>query len=338
MRHTEWKGTHDQMGLQQGAAMLACGQRILEHIPFEITPERLAYGQACIPVYQKYQPEALEELAGLAAGQQTDVQTLGAVLFSMYAIPPACFCSCFAAASEDGVVFGRNSDFLTALEAWNTNTIYRPRNGWAFMGHTTSFIQMEDGVNQWGLAVGLTSVAPSSPLRPGLNAGMLVRYLLEHCKTVSEALARLEELPLGSSQTLTLADRSGALAVHESNSDRKAVYIPPVDGLHFVCATNRFHLPAMASYDPGPVDDWFAERRYQTMYKALRSPCARADTAFARNLLSGGYGFLCQYDRATGKDTVWSVVYDLRQGEIWRSEGNPRRCGYHADRRFAIDG
>ena len=93
MRHTEWKGTHDQMGLQQGAAMLACGQRILEHIPFEITPERLAYGQACIPVYQKYQPEALEELAGLAAGQQTDVQTLGAVLFSMYAIPPACFCS-----------------------------------------------------------------------------------------------------------------------------------------------------------------------------------------------------------------------------------------------------
>ena len=29
-------------------------------------------------------------------------------------------------------------------------------------------------------------------------------------------------------------------------------------------------------------------------------------------ILSGKYGFMCQYDRKKGADTVWSVVYDLK--------------------------
>ena len=48
----------------------------------------------------------------------------------------------------------------------------------------------------------------------------------------------------------------------------------------------------------------------------------------AFDLLTGKKGFLCQYDRATGKDTVWSVVYDLKRRRIYRAEGNPSRCGF----------
>ena len=51
----------------------------------------------------------------------------------------------------------------------------------------------------------------------------------------------------------------------------------------------------------------------------------KIDLVFVKKLLSGDYGFLCQYDRSTGKDTVWSVIYDLKQHKIYRSEGNPRR-------------
>ena len=88
---------------------------------------------------------------------------------------------------------------------------------------------------------------------------------------------------------------------------------------------------------PDPfLDDWSAEERYQTMVSALRKGGGSCDLAFVQALLAGRYGFLCQYNRAAGRDTVWSVVYDLRGGRIYRSEGNPGRQPFREDRRFAF--
>lgn len=56
--------------------------------------------------------------------------------------------------------------------------------------------------------------------------------------------------------------------------------------------------------------------------------------SFAMDVLSGKYGFMCQYDRKTGKDTVWSVVYDVGEQRIWRCEGNPGWEDYEEDRRL----
>lgn len=138
----------------------------------------------------------------------------------MYAIPPACGCSCFAAATDKGVLLGRNSDFLTALEGNNCNVIYRlSGGGHAFTGNTTSFLQMEDGVNDCGLAAGLTSWGPTGR-KPGFNAGLLLRYLLEHCESVAQAVAQVGRLPLASAMTLTLADPSGAIAVVECDHQK----------------------------------------------------------------------------------------------------------------------
>lgn len=60
----------------------------------------------------------------------------------------------------------------------------------------------------------------------------------------------------------------------------------------------------------------------------------RLDVSQAQGLLAGQYGFLCQYDRAQGKDTVWSVLYGLGQGRIYRAEGNPSRTPFALDPRF----
>jgi len=46
--------------------------------------------------------------------------------------------------------------------------------------------------------------------------------------------------------------------------------------------------------------------------------------------------FLCQYDRETGKDTVWSVVYDVGEGRIYRCEGNPSRKRFAEDERKVL--
>lgn len=44
-----------------------------------------------------------------------------------------------------------------------------------------------------------------------------------------------------------------------------------------------------------------------------------------------------QYNRKEGADTVWSVVYDLKNDKIFRVEGNPGRKKFKEDTRFKID-
>ncbi len=59
-------------------------------------------------------------------------------------------------------------------------------DSYAFWGNTTAFVEMEDGVNQAGLTIALTSVFPDQ-LKPGINVGMILRMLLEKCKTVERS-------------------------------------------------------------------------------------------------------------------------------------------------------
>lgn len=55
---------------------------------------------------------------------------------------------------------------------------------------------------------------------------------------------------------------------------------------------------------------------------------------FSKDVLAGKYGFMCQYNRAAGQDTVWSAIYDVGELDLWRCEGNPSRKRYVEDRRW----
>ena len=148
-----------------------------------------------------------------------------------------------------------------------------------------------------------------------------------------EAVSCLRRLPIASAQTLTLADASGNIALVECDAERTEIAASWSDGRPFVCATNAFHLEGMTDRGCADIDDWSAETRYQTMRSALQDR-KEPDLTFAKELLSGDHGFLCQYDRSAGRDTVWSVIYDLGRRGIYRSEGNPRRRGFREDPRF----
>ena len=335
MYHVRFRGDHYGIGYRYGASLFKHRLRLLEHVPFPITQERRDFARACLAVYQAFFPEILEELRGLAEGQRCDCSEMQAVLLSMYAIPPACGCSCFAAANAEHIFLCRNSDFLTALEKLNTNVIYKFTDGaYSFTGNTTAFVEVEDGVNEHGLAVGLTSVYPTV-VGPGFNAGMLLRFFLEKCRTTKEVIANIRRLPVGSAQTITVADAGGNIAVIECNA-KKTVVLYPFAGQPFVCATNIFHSEEMLAFRDPTVDNWQSEQRYRTLTQTLSAPGSRIDLSFAKDLLSGKNGFLCQYDRSTGKDTVWSVIYDLKEKAVYRAEGNPGRKMFAADARFPI--
>ena len=332
MYHSHFKGTHYEAGFRWGSLLLKNQNSILKNLPFKITQERTNFAESCLTSYREFYPEILEEIRGIADGQQCDVNILQTVLFGMYALPPTCNCSCFAMNSGNEILLGRNSDFRTELEKLNMNVIYRLKGAYSFTGNTTAFSEIEDGVNEHGLAVGLTSVYPQK-IKSGFNAGMILRYLLEKCKNVQEAVLCLQSLPIASAQTIILADAAGKIALVECDSDGIEVAPSMIDDGKFVCAVNRFNLERMAEHNCVGIDDWHSEARFKTMFSALRSSFVN-DLPTSIKLLSGDYGFICQYDRSEGKDTVWSVIYDLKWHKIYRCEGNPRRRKFKEDLRF----
>lgn len=324
MYHVRFKGTHYEIGYRFGTSLAKRGQYLLSHVPFPVTQERRDFSHSCLPVYREFFPEILEEIQGLSDGQNCELEALQAVLLSMYAIPPSCGCSCFAVSDGNHILLARNSDFLTELEKLNTNVMYRFSNGsYHFTGNTTAFVEVEDGVNEHGLAVGLTSVYPVT-VRPGFNAGMLLRFFLEKCRTTEEAVHHIQHLPISSAQTITVADAKGTIALIECNSENTAILYPSKEQ-PFVCATNIFHSPIMRTLQDLNIDNWQSQRRYNTLIQTLNNAKDKMNIQLAKDLLAGKNGFLCQYNRTTGKDTVWSVIYDLKEKSIYRAEGNPGR-------------
>lgn len=331
MYHERFKGTHYEMGYKWGSRLLKNNQYFLDNVPFELTPERNEFAMQCLPLYQKYFPEIIEEIKGIADGQKCSFNDVCSLLFSMYCIVPEVHCSCFVMKNKQEFLFGRNSDFLTEIEKLYSNCIYQfNSDSYAFTGNTTACVEMEDGINEYALAIGLTSVYPTVK-QPGLNAGMMLRLFLEKCKTVDEVIDLIKTLPIASSQTFTLADASGKLAVIECNSEK----IEIIRDSNYVCATNFFHTKKMEKYNNLIVDNWDAQLRYLTMANALANKQINTFTDTVE-LLSGKDGFICQYDRSTGKDTVWSVIYDLKNKKIYRVEGNPSRKKFIEDKRFRL--
>ena len=70
------------------------------------------------------------------------------------------------------------------------------------------------------------------------------------------------------------------------------------------------------------------------IYNTLKNNKDKFSFELAKNILSGEFGFICQYDRKTGADTVWSVIYDLKNNRIYRVEGNPSRKQFKEDTRM----
>lgn len=334
MYHGRFKGTHYEVGFKWGQMLLRNGKKLDFCPTFELTEEKYVFAGQCIKEYTKYFPEILDEIKGIADGNKVPVETLQAILFSMYCFELDNKCTCFAFSTDNEIVFGRNSDFLVSLEKLYMNCIYHLPGSYSFNGNTTAYVEMEDGINAHGLAVGLTFVYPKLR-KPGFNSGILIRYMLEKCKTTKEVIAWLHRLPLASAQTITAADIEGDIAVVECNPDN-IVVIRPERGEQFVATANNFNSAQMKHYRNGEIDDWDSDERYQTAYNALKENKGSYSVELAQSILKGKYGFMCQYDRKRNADTVWSVIYDLKRKQIWRAEGNPMRKSFKEDTRMRL--
>ncbi len=140
-------------------------------------------------------------------------------------------------------------------------------------------------------------------------------------------------IPIASQQTLTVMDNCGNFAVIECNCNHVEI-IKPAENDSFVVAANGFTFQKMIEYNKHGIDDWRSDERYSVAYNALKENRNCFSFELARDILSGKYGFMCQYERDKGADTVWSVIYDIKNKKIFRVEGNPVRKKFVEDTRM----
>ncbi len=330
MQHLHFHGDHYSIGYIWGSMLKKNNVRLLDLIPFESSQEQNQFAAKCLPVYQQYFPEILTEIEGIAVGQEISERPLQAVLFGMYCLMPGAHCSSFIVRNKNGCFLGRNSNFLTATEELCLNTYYQLEadDHYNFLGNTTAFVEMEDGINEHGLALALTSVAPCR-VQPGLNVGMLLRLILERCKTVDEAIQLIQEIPIAGSGTLVVGDAQQQGILVELSPDKTTVkYLS--QATDYLMATNMFHTPEMLELNRLPEDTWHAEERYTTLQNFLSEGAAEVNVAVAQKLLSQ----VSDYDRNLGRDTVWSCVYDLGSSDVYRAAGNPARNEFQKEPDF----
>jgi predicted choloylglycine hydrolase len=118
-----------------------------------------------------------------------------------------------------------------------------------------------DGMNDAGLAVSLTFGGRSVYGR-GFAILIVVRYLLETCDTVDEAVSKLRSLPVAVPQNVTLVDPAKAVTVFVG-PDMSPTVAPDA------CAANHQHLPV--------TDEQERASRTQERLRTIRA--AGADVA-----------------------------------------------------------
>jgi len=185
MYHPRLKGSHFEMGKHYGEILYKSGQDLSSVIALQ--NEQTAFGKECLPIYEEYMGDIMDEVRGLAEGLHQRYEEVAYWLMNIYCNKEDYGCSVFAVKSKDGVYLARNMDMFPEYKNTSESVLYRVEHKNTFLAHSTAMISVEDGINEHGLCAALTFLLSKS-IKPGINGGFLIRKVLEECKTVDEAV------------------------------------------------------------------------------------------------------------------------------------------------------
>lgn len=326
MYHPRLKGNHYEIGKRYGDLLYKTGEDLSSVI--KLNREQVEFGELCLPIYEKYMKDIMEEVRGLADGLHQKYNDVAYWLFNIYCNKEERGCSVFVVKENDDVYFARNMDMFPEYKKTSESVLYRVENKSTFLAHSTAMISLEDGINEYGLCIALTFLL-SKKIKPGINGGFIVRKVLEECKTTKEAIELIKSLPRSSSQNIVIADKSGDMAVVECTSEDVNVRYNE----KYLIATNHFISDNMVKFNNKEYNWYYTNDRYNTIDKCLRN---NQDINFeeCKNIISGKYGFVCQFAKNVRFDTIWSAVYKLNDLYNEICEGNPSRSKYAYDNRL----
>jgi len=172
--------------------------RWLSRAPERVTAEE---GRGQI---QHYMPELLSTYDGLCHAFGADEQTCA---FLCLYKPPVFRSGCSQASkTSHGIELVRNYDFPSQLS--DRLLLHTNWNGTRVIAMTDCLWGVIDGMNEHGLAVSL-AYGGRQVHGDGFAITIVLRYILEFCKTTEQAVKVLNHVPIHMPYNVTIVDRQG---------------------------------------------------------------------------------------------------------------------------------
>jgi predicted choloylglycine hydrolase len=180
-----------------------------------------------------------------------------------------------------------------------------------------------DGMNEDGLVASMTFGGSRATGR-GFSIILMLRYVLETCRIVDEAVAALTRIPVAMSHNVMLLDRSGAHATLFVGPDRA----PAVSRM--LASTNHQET---APHFPSAVTTRSVERQ-EVLLGLLDDPDMTLPDLIVRFLEPP------LYSRRAGFPTVYTAVYRPTEGQVdylWPGMSWRQRIGAFASGEYTHD-
>lgn len=235
-------------------------------------------------------------------------------------------------------LMARNYDFNHQMEEMcfaYTNVTGKYRH----IASTLNLFGRCDGMNEHGLSVCKASIGlPVGNFEGGQKAGktgfsfwIVVRSILENCRTVREALEWATNASIGYNMNLLLAD-STEIALFEcidGHTAYKSVkHFSNDSDSNFLSATNHILLPELKQYETMKIENSVIRNNNIMSFLTNHENISKEEL---KKLLSTSYpeGLCCHY-YADFFGTLRSMIFDIDSKKIEIAFGSPKENKWHS--------
>ncbi len=343
------KGTPKEIGSQYG---FACREMIRKNIDlyFRLFQyyANLNYQQSCqlaqrfIPIIQKFDPELLEEIEGIAVGAgvaREEVLAINVRTELMYPdkSAPASECTSVAALSPATiareVLIGQNWDWKPHLKESTVILEIEQLNRPKVITLTEAGVVGKIGCNSAGLGACLNIL--KAPLEKiGLPIHILMRAILKS-PSMGDAVAKIVSMDRGSANNCLLAHRDG-LAMDFEMAPQTLDFFYPQNGILF--HTNHFNSELLKPLEGNLAQYPDTLLRYGIAQQKLFGRMGKISSADFQELFRDHFNFpnsICRHpdereDELARAQTVVSIIMNLSKKEIYVAEGLPCQGEYRS--------
>lgn len=341
------RGKPKEIGFQYGSA---CGEMIKKNIDLYFRLFKyyanLNYQQSCqlaqrfTTIIQKFDPELLEEIEGIAVGagvakeevlainvrtelMYPDKLATGGECTSIAALPPA--------TSLGEVLIGQNWDWKPQLKETTVILEIEQINKPKVITLTEAGVVGKIGCNSEGLGACLNILkAPVDKI--GLPIHILMRGILNSPR-MGDAIAKIVSMDRGSANNCLIAHRDG-LAMDFEMAPQVLDFFYPQNGL--LMHTNHFNSPLLKPLEGNLAQYPDTLLRYGIAQQKLSSRFGKITCADFKEVFQNHFNFpnaICRHPderehELAQAQTVVSIIMNLTQKEIYVAEGPPCQGEY----------
>lgn len=275
-------------------------------------------------LYDKFCPGANDEIKGFADAVGANAEDV--VYYFAFLQNRLSNCSHIAltpSISENNQIYlGRNYDFH-----WNDNPLLiesRIKGQYNQIGFGCQVFGRFDGMNEHGLCI-TTSAGVINPdyTEEGFVFPVVVRAILNNCKTVKEAIELFDSMKIADYRNFIIADRYGDAVLIEVAASKRALKMAGnTENDKYLFSTNHYNIPSMKELGYPIVKHSIV--RHNAIKACIEASLTKISKAELKKILSTTMPEgVCCHHYEDGMGTLWSLVFDPMQMEVDICFGSP---------------